>query len=95
MESGDGSSWERAIVVKTPQELNGIRNDLTKYYKLGKDIDLSAYSNWTPIGGVAYASSWFRGGFDGNGYKITNLNIKRAADRTQPYTGLFGTLWGC
>lgn len=93
MESGDGSSWEQAIVVKTPQELNGIRNDLTKYYKLGKDIDLSAYSNWTPIGGVVYASSWFRGGFDGNGYKITNLNIKRAANRTQPYTGLFGTVY--
>ncbi|WP_195985893.1 hypothetical protein [Clostridium sp. D33t1_170424_F3] len=92
-ESGDGSSWEEAIYITSPQELNAIRNGLGKYYKLANDIDLSVYTNWQPIGGVLYASSWFKGGFDGNGYKITNLTISRAADSTQPYTGLFGTAY--
>lgn len=91
--SGDGTSWEEAIYITTPEELNAIRNGLDKYYKLAKDIDLSVYANWSPIGGVVYASSWFKGGFDGNGYKITNLTISRAADSTQPYTGLFGTAY--
>ncbi|WP_050696667.1 autotransporter outer membrane beta-barrel domain-containing protein [Anaeromassilibacillus senegalensis] len=91
--SGDGTSWEQAIYITTPEELNAIRNGLNKYYKLSNDIDLSGYANWTPIGGVVYASSWFKGGFDGNGYKITNLTISRAADSTQPYTGLFGTVY--
>lgn len=91
--SGDGTSWEEAIYITTPEELNAVRNGLDKYYKLANDIDLSIYSNWTPIGGVVYASSWFKGGFDGNGHKITNLTISRTADSTQPYTGLFGTAY--
>ncbi len=51
-------------------------------FVLGADIDLSNY-NWTPIGGY---ENRFTGTFDGNGYKITNLNTNQAAG----YQGLFG-----
>lgn len=91
--SGDGSSWDEAIIILTPEDLNNVRNGLDKYYKLGRDIDLSQYASWSPIGGVAWASGWFKGGLDGNGFKITNLKINRAADGSQPYTGLFGTVY--
>lgn len=93
LQSGDGSSWDKAILITTPEELNRVRNALDKYYKLANDIDLSGYANWSPIGGVLWASGWFKGGLDGNGYKITNLTIHRTADRNQPYTGLFGTVY--
>ena len=55
-------------------------------FVLGADIDLSAYSSgsgWTPIG---YYYNHFSGIFDGNGYKISNLNI----NTLNGFQGLFG-----
>jgi hypothetical protein len=62
-------------------------------YKLTENIDLSYYENWTPIGkgtysggGNNYAS--FKGIFDGNGKKITNLTITS----TDPHKSYEGTI---
>ena len=55
---------------------------------LTEDIDLSAYSTgegWTPIG-KDYSHS-FKGTFDGQGHKISNLYINRP---NANYQGLFG-----
>ena len=60
-------------------------------FVLGADIDLSAYDNWTPIGwedGNAQTDKAFSGTFDGNGYKIKNLNSK-SSDTSA--AGLFGS----
>lgn len=65
-----------------------------KYYKLMNDIDMSAYTNWLPIGkDDAYNSTDFRGNFDGNGKQIKNLKINRA-DADDRNIGLFGYTHG-
>lgn len=51
---------------------------------LTEDIDLSAYSNWKPIGN---SNTSFEGNFNGNGHKIKNLTINRP---TEYFVGLFG-----
>jgi len=43
--------------------------------KLGKDIDMSSYDNWIPIG--IYNTHAFQGTFDGCGYSIRNLSIQK------------------
>ena len=54
---------------------------------LGEDIDLEG-EEWTPIGDYSTNTSYvFRGTFDGNGHKISNLKIDNP---TADYQGLFG-----
>lgn len=50
-------------------------------FVLANDIDLSSYSNWTPIGSV---DSYFLADFDGNGYQVSNIST------TAEYGGFFG-----
>ena len=55
------------------------------------NIDLSGYASgegWTTIGLNKYTGKTFRGTYDGGGYQITNLYIKRA----DAYQGLFGCI---
>lgn len=80
------------IEIRNAQELSAIRNDLTGKYILMNDIDLSSVDNWLPIGDI---SRQFKGVFDGNGYKITNMNIddtvyRDGVNRISLCTGLFG-----
>jgi hypothetical protein len=75
--------------IETADQLNEVRNydDVGVYFELINDIDLSSYSEgegWLPIG---TASDRFRGRFNGNGYKITNLVINRPELND---VGLFG-----
>ena len=72
--------------IYTADELAGLTY-LSTYFEgktilLGSDIDLSGYSDWTPI-------DRFNGHFNGNGYNITNLSIN-----TPSYSpvGLFGRI---
>ena len=57
-------------------------NNADKYYKLTADIDLGGMY-WTPVGMLVKP---FRGIFDGNGKKITGLNVCDSGD----FLGLFG-----
>ena len=57
-------------------------NNADKYYKLTADIDLGGIA-WTPVGMLVKP---FRGIFDGNGKKITGLNVSDSGD----FLGLFG-----
>jgi len=69
-----------------------------KYYKLGNDINLSAYGQnynsnqgWIPIG----TTSPFEGSFDGDGKKITGLYINGHSGTSNLqyyYAGLFGQM---
>jgi len=83
--------------IHTAEELYAIRGGaegyeewgLDDHYRLMTDIDLSGYSNWTPLGD--YASSTaniFTGTLDGNGHTISNLTISTSSNEQ----GLFGRM---
>ena len=59
-----------------------------KTFYLANDIVLSG--NWTPISNVAYPADAFAGTFDGQGHKITGLNVVSGTNGA----GLFGTVNG-
>ena len=95
---GDGTSGNPYIIT-TPAQLDSIRNNLSAYYILGNNIDLSTYlasggagyikwntAGWRPIG---YYNTPFTGNLDGMGYKIINLWINRPST---DYVGLFGSI---
>ena len=71
-----------------------------KYYVLVNDLDLTADTagaGWNPIGyyNATYSNpndySYFKGNFNGNGKKVTNLKINRP---TTKFQGLFGYIYG-
>jgi len=91
---GDGSS-ENPYQISNAQQLNLIRNNLSAYYVLIADIDMSDYSDWEPIGDTEHK---FTGTLDGQNHIIKNLNIKNAKiyDRgnKDAIVGLFSSVSG-
>lgn len=79
---------EDEILVYTAADLYSIRNNPTGKYIQMADIDLSGYSNWSPIGN---SSTMFNGTYDGNGFTITNLKINRPNSENQGLFGLVGS----
>lgn len=76
------------FIITTAERLASIPSiGLDKYYKLGNDIDLSTYGQWTPIGN---SNNNFTGNFNGNGYKITGIKIGPSKYADTPNVGLFG-----
>lgn len=71
-----------SILIYTPEQLNKVRNNLSGSYIQMADIDLSGYTNWTPIGTF---STPFKGSYDGGNYDISNLSIEGTST-----IGLFG-----
>ncbi len=69
----------------------GSANYNSGYYLQTQDIDLSAYSNWTPIGTL---NKPFSGTYDGNGKKIADININIDSPKDTVYLGLFGYTTG-
>ena len=65
------------------EKVNGGVTYKDKYFKLTADIDLKNEPNWTPIG---KENKHFKGTFDGDGYKITDLSITSSNEKI----GLFG-----
>lgn len=100
--SGKGTK-EDPYVIMTPEQLNSVRYHLDASFVLGRDIDMSAWENWEPIGSSAPSthtggsesflaiynpnSEGFGGSFDGNGYTIESLSINTEDSYT---VGLFG-----
>ena len=91
---GDGTEGN-PYQITTPAELNNVRNYLgsgysVKYFKQTANIDLTSYSNWTPIGslGSPIYNSSFYGSYDGSDLEISNLTINRSTMDL----GLFGVL---
>ena len=95
---GQGTSSD-PYIVGTPDQLNAIRNNLSDYYRIGNNIDLTlsmqqggAYYNagagWAPIGTQAQP---FTGSLDGNGYKIIGLYVNQP---NGSQAGLFGYMEG-
>ncbi|OLS37915.1 hypothetical protein BTR22_05235 [Alkalihalophilus pseudofirmus] len=74
-------------IVRTPQDIDDIRNDLSAHYELANSIDMSVFDNFNPIGSGAGELS-FRGSFNGNGYAIRNLTVHA----TSANGSLFGSV---
>lgn len=75
------------IIITTAEQLDNVRSNLSAHYKLGNDIDLSGYPNWTPIGEPGGGKD-FTGGFDGAGHIIHGLKV----NKTSNFAGLFGII---
>ncbi len=71
--------------IRTAQELDNIRNNLSGKYILMNDIDLSGFENWNPIGTKKLP---FSGTIYGEFHKITNFKITDIGKNE--YAGLFG-----
>ena len=88
------------IGISSAQELEWLANlvnggdDMShKTFVLTDNIDLSGYSNWTPIGNTL--GTEFCGYFDGQGYTISNLTQSIAVtDTDYNVGGLFGYVEG-
>ena len=74
-------------IIKTADELQAMKDNLTGKYILMNDIDLEGYS-WTPIG--TYGNE-FEGELNGNGHVVKNLEINNPAET---YRALFGNIQG-
>ena len=73
--------------ILLPQQLDAVRDHLDADHEQVADIDLSAYTNWVPIG---ESGDEFTGTYNGGGYKITGLVSAPATG----VSGLFGELSG-
>ena len=86
---GEGTE-DNPYIINNADQLVAMQEDLTAYYQLTNDIDLSATVTWNyglgwePIGDH---SNMFNGSFDGGCYAINNLTINRPGIQQQ---GLFG-----
>ena len=87
----NGTSWEDAYIISSAEDLRTLRDRVNsgeesygKYYVLESDIDLSAYSEWIPIGITAHS---FTGHFDGQEHTVTIESV------TSDDAGLFGYLY--
>lgn len=96
--SGGTGTQIDPFIVTTAEQLDLVRENLSAYYRLGSDIDLTDYlapggaghlkwgtAGWEPIGS-SYRNT-FVGGFDGDRHVISGLWINRS---TTDYVGLFG-----
>ena len=88
--------------LKTAEQLAGLaklvedETDFTgKKIFLASDIDLNDLE-WTPIGATTRngtaSSRYFRGSFDGQGHKISNLFINQTEETDNSVSGLFGVI---
>ena len=95
---GEGSATAPFLIhgaedlVTLEKIVNGKKGNYDSSAKLTADIDLSSVcgetiGNWTPIGTGDYP---YKGTFDGDGHKISNLYI----NSTTSFQGLFGDNYG-
>lgn len=74
------------VLVNNKEDLEKMRQNLNWHYVQKADIVFAEDEQFMPIGGK---DTPFTGAFHGNGFKISNLNIKRP---DEDYNGLFGQL---
>ncbi len=97
--AGGTGTLEDPYLIETAEHLDQIRNYMTSSFKQIADINLGVPpwnegTGWEPIGDY---DTWdittsFRGNYDGDSYKISNMYINNM-DRS--FQGLFGSTKGC
>jgi len=86
---GGKGTIDDPYLVATFEQLDSIRYYSSKHFKLVSDIDVAG-REWTVIGGSDVDG--FYGSIDGDGYRITGLNI--AVNAKNIYTGFIGNNFG-
>ena len=94
VEKNTKQQLEEGTLIGSAEQLAEFRDSVNngdsyegKTIYLTSDIDLSSYSNWTPIGNQ---TTNFAGTFDGQGHTISNMKITSDSS----YIGLFGVVKG-
>lgn len=84
---GSGTAYD-PYIISNATHLNSLRDylvDNSLYFLQDRDIDISSFENWVPIGISRYDS--LRGNYNGNGYTISGLT---STHPDMEYVGLFG-----
>lgn len=74
--SGDGS-LHSPFTLNKGRQLNEVRNFLSCHFKQAADVDMSDFTDWTPIGYEDETIYSFTGSYDGGDYKITGLKMEQ------------------
>ncbi|WP_162463258.1 cadherin-like beta sandwich domain-containing protein [Paenibacillus psychroresistens] len=82
--AGGEGTMASPYLIATADQLNAIRDDYQKVFKLTDDIDLSSYG--AANGGLGWEPIYFEGTLDGNGHSVTGLSIQRP---NEDIVGLF------
>lgn len=69
-DEGHGTE-EEPYQISTAKQLQAVKDDLSAYYELQNDIDLSGH-DWAPVGDM---NGMFTGVFNGSGKTISNLSV--------------------
>ncbi len=77
---------ENTYIIKTEEELNGIRDDLEGHYVLESDIEITS-AEWEPIG--TDPGNAFKGCIDGNGHTISGIHLVANTENSD-YLGFVG-----
>ena len=85
--TGSGTASD-PYIVNSADELKQVNLKLDKVYKLNADIDLTNESKYYMVGSLLNP---FKGTFDGNGHKISNLTL---TNKNVNYAGIFGYVTG-
>ena len=80
-----GTGYKANATIAGNGDTSGCPNNVCRGYELLDNIDLSGYSNWTPIGSDS-DNNRFRTTLEGNNHTISNLTITG----NNSYVGLFG-----
>ncbi|MCL2290600.1 MAG: T9SS type A sorting domain-containing protein [Bacteroidetes bacterium] len=97
--NGNGSETN-PYQIKTHQHLKDLADyvnagngnaTLNVHYKLMSHLDLSSYTQWTPIASGTTATHYFQGNFNGNSYTIKNLTRTGTVPALSTI-GLFGSI---
>jgi hypothetical protein len=87
---GDGTSGNPYHVLNC-SNLSNINTVEDAYYVLDNDIDCTGFNYDMLIGDLAETSNGFSGSFDGQGHKITGVDINKPGE---DYVGLFARISG-
>ena len=79
------AAMESCTLISTAEEFNQIRMNLAGEYIVTRDIDLSQYTEWEPIGSL---DKPFTGSLYGNGHTVTGLKMTQYHESDT--AGLFG-----
>lgn len=81
--ASSGDTAENATIIKTAEDFEAMANDPEGYYVLNNDIDFDGKT--LPAMFTSSSSKQFKGTFDGQGFTISNFNLKSESN-----VGVFG-----
>jgi len=90
--SVEDGTFRNPFLLANSTDVDDMRDDLLAWYAMVNDIDMTGHGLFTPVGTPA---ATFRGGLDGRGYEIQNLNLDHSAAPLGRDIGLFGTAERC